>query len=53
MNTNITRQNAAIFAKYTCDDINAFISSSKFQNELKEGDIVPVHKRSQNSVKKI
>ena len=45
MNTNIIRKNAAFFAKYTCDDINASIRSSKFHNELKEADIVPVHKK--------
>ena len=27
-----------------CDDINASICSSKFYNELKEADIIPVHK---------
>ena len=42
MNTNI-RKNAAFFAKYMCDDINASIRSSNFHNELK--DIVPVHKK--------
>ena len=45
MNTNIIRKNAAFFAKYTRDDINASIRSSKFHNELKEADIVPVHKK--------
>ena len=45
MNTNIIRKNAAFFAKYMCDDINASIRSSKFHNELKEADIVPVHKK--------
>ena len=28
-----------------CDDINASIHSSKFHNELKEADVVPVHKK--------
>ena len=45
MNTPIIRQNAAFFAKYACDDINASIRSSKFRNELKEADIIPVHKK--------
>ena len=45
MNTNIIRKNAAFFAKYTCDDINISIRSSKFHNELKEADIVTVHKK--------
>ena len=45
MNTNIIRKNAAFFAKYICDDINASIRSSNFHNELKEADIVPVHKK--------
>ena len=45
MNTNIIRKNAAFSAKYVCDDINASIRSSNFHNELKEADIVPVHKK--------
>ena len=45
MNTNIIRKNAAFFAKYTCDDINISIRSSKFYNELKEADIVTVHEK--------
>ena len=45
MNTNILKKNSAFFAKYTCDDINASIRSAKFYIELKEADIVPVHKK--------
>ena len=45
MSTNILLKNAAFFVKYTCDDINTLICSSKFHNELKEADIVPVHKK--------
>ena len=45
MNTSIIRKNAAFFAKYTCDDINASIRSSKFHKELKKADIAPVHKK--------
>ena len=45
MNPPIIRKNAAFFAKYKCDDINASIRSSKFHNELKEADIIPVHKK--------
>ena len=45
MSTKVLKQNAAFFAKYSCDDINASIRSSKFHNELKEADIVPVHKK--------
>ena len=37
-------KNVTFFAKYKCDDINTSIRSSKFHNELKETDIVPVHK---------
>ena len=44
MNTNIISKNAAFFKKYMCDDINF--------NKLKETGIVPVHKRSQNYLKK-
>ena len=45
MSTNILLKNAAFFVKYTCNDINNLICSSKFHNELKEADIVPVHKK--------
>ena len=45
MNTNIIRKNVAFLAKYICDDIIASILSSKFCNELKETDIIPVHKK--------
>ena len=39
MSTNIIRKNAAFFAKYIC------IRPSNSHNELKEADIVPVHKK--------
>ena len=42
MSTNILLKNAAFFAKYIYDDINTLIRST---SELKEADIVPVHKR--------
>ena len=44
MSTNILLKNATFFAKYICDDVNILIRSSKFHNELKEANIVPVHK---------
>ena len=53
MSTKILLKNAAFFAKYIWDYINTLIRYSKFHNESKEADIVPVHKRSQNYVKKI
>ena len=53
MNTNIIRKNAAFFAKYTCDDINASMRSSKFHNELKERDIATLHKKKSKLSKKI
>ena len=45
MSRNILKKNTAFFAEYICDNINTFIRSSKFNNELKEADIVPVHKK--------
>ena len=53
MNTNIIRKNAAFFAKYTCDDINASMRSPKFHNELKERDIATLHKKKSKLSKKI
>ena len=45
MSTNIRKKIAAFFAKYIYDGINTSIRSWKFHNELKETDIVPVHKK--------
>ena len=39
------KKNVDFFAKYTCDDTNDSIRSSKFPNELKQADIVPAHKK--------
>ena len=43
--TNLLKKNIDFFAKYTCDDINDSIRSSKFPNELKQADIVPAYKK--------
>ena len=51
--TNLLKKNIDFFAKYTCDDINDSIRSSKFPNELKQADIVPAHKKSQSFLRKI
>ena len=51
MSTNVLLKNAAFFVQYICDDINTLIRSSKFHNELKEADIVPVHKKKSKSSK--
>ena len=51
--TNLIKKNVDFFAKYTCDDINDSIRSSKFPNELKQVDIVPAHKKSQSFLRKI
>ena len=45
--TNILKKNVDLFAKYTCDDINDSIRSSKFSNELKQADIVSACKKSE------
>ena len=44
--TNLLKKNVDFFAKYTCDDINDSLRSSKFPNELKQADIVPAQKKS-------
>ena len=51
--TNLLKKNVDFFAKYTCDDINNSIRSSKFSNELKQAEIVPAHKKSQSFLRKI
>ena len=53
MSTNILKKNAAFLGEYICDDINTSIRSSKFQNELKEANIVPVHKKKSKFSKEI
>ena len=49
--TNLLKKNVDFFAKYTCDDINDSIRSSKFPNELKQADIVPAHKKESKASK--
>ena len=49
----LLKKNADFFTKYTCDEINDSIRSSKFPNELKQADIVPAHKKSQNFLREI
>ena len=49
--SNSLRKNSAFFAKYVCDDINASIHSSKLHVELKEANIIPVHKKKSNLCK--
>ena len=44
--TNLLRKNTDFFAKYTRDDFNASICSSKFPNEVKHPDIVPAYKKN-------
>ena len=51
--TNLLKKNVDFFAKYTCDDINDSIHSSKFPKELKQAEIVPAHKKSQSFLRKI
>ena len=36
-----------------CENINASIRSSKLHNEVKEADIIPVHKKILNYLKEI
>ena len=40
-----SEEKLVFFAKYTCDDINGSIYFSKFHVQLKEADVVPVHKK--------
>ena len=45
MSRNILLKNAYFFAKYICNNINALIRPSKFFNDFRDVDIVPVHKK--------
>ena len=40
--TNLLKKNIDFSAKYTCNDINDSIRSSKLPNELKQADIIPL-----------
>ena len=51
MSTNVLKKNAAFFAKYICYGINALICSLKFHNELKEVNIISVHKKKSKFAK--
>ena len=53
MKTNLLEKNVDFFAKYTCDDINDSIRSSKFSNELKQADNLPAHKKVKKNYRPI
>ena len=53
IHTNILKQNSDFFAFHVQKDINASISISKFPNDLKETDVIPVYKKKNlNCLKK-
>ena len=45
IHTNTLKQNSDFCAFYVQKDINASISTSKFPNDLKEADVIPVYKK--------
>ena len=45
IHTNILKQNSDFFAFHVQKDINASISTSKFPNDLKEANVIPVYKK--------
>ena len=45
IHTNILKQNSVFFAFHVQKDINASVSTSKFSNDLKEADVMPVYKK--------
>ena len=51
--TNLLKKNIDFFTKYTRDDINDSIRSSKFSEELKHADIIPADKKCQSFPRKI
>ena len=51
--TNPLKKNIDFFTKYTRDDINDSIRSSKFPEELKHADIIPADKKCQSFLRKI
>ena len=45
IHTNTLKQNSDFFALHVQKDINASISTSKFPDDLKEADVIPVYKK--------
>ena len=45
IHTNTVKQNSDFFTFHVQKDINASISTSKFPNDLKEADVIPVYKK--------
>ena len=45
IHTNTLKQNSDFFAFHVQKDINASISTSKFPDDLKEADVIPVYKK--------
>ena len=45
IHTSMLKQNPDFFAFSVQKDINASISTSKFSNDLKEADVMPVYKK--------
>ena len=45
IHTNTVKQNSDFFTFDVQKDINASISTSKFPNDLKEADVIPVYKK--------
>ena len=45
IHTNIFKQNVDFLTFHAQKDINAFISTFKFPDDLKEADVIPVYKK--------
>ena len=43
--TEIIKLNISLFSSFICQNFNYCISISKFPNELKHADVIPVHKK--------
>ena len=43
--TKIIKFNIDLVSSFICQNFNSWISTGKFSNELKHGDVVPVHKK--------
>ena len=51
--TNLLRENAELFSKYSCDNIKDSTHFSKFPTKAKQADIIPAKRNSRSYLKKV
>ena len=49
--TKTIKLNIDLFGSFICQHFNYYISTGEFSNEIKHGDVIPVHKKRINVIK--